>query len=80
MRRVALSPLAQNDVQTDEVTNEVRISSKENTLTIHASVDAEIQMSQVKSNFFGDMREVPCVDFIVKSAEDFTQTFSLSFS
>lgn len=72
--------LAQEDVKKDSKKNEVRIRGKKNTLTIRASKDAEIEVKRVKSNFFGDMREVPCVDFVLKSAGDFTQSFELRFS
>jgi|GEM_PF-6064284 len=72
--------LAQEDVQVDAEHNRVLIKSAGNILTLEASLKSTIQVSRAKSNFFGDMREVPCVDFIVKSAGDVRQSFSLAFS
>jgi len=72
--------VAHDDVETDPDNHQARIKGKNSTLTLTASLDCDVQTSRVKSNFFGDMREVPCIDFVVKSAEDFTQTFTLTFS
>jgi hypothetical protein len=72
--------LAQEDVRTEPEKCQVQIRSGTNPLTLRASLASEIQVTRVRSNFFGDMRQVPCVDFIVKSAGDFTQTFALAFS
>ena len=71
---------AQSGITVDETRNLLRIKGKKNTLQLQASLDCRIMLTQVKTNFFGDMRSVPCVDFTVVAAKDFKQVFTLSFS
>lgn len=71
--------VAPQDVTTDGARNRVTITGRQSTLTLQAACASRITVTRVKTNFFGDMREVPCVDFTVSAAEDFTQTFTLRF-
>jgi len=72
--------VAQPDIAADETKNQVIITGKKSTLKLQASVDSRIRITRVKSNFFGDMREVPCIDFIVASAKDVTQIFTIELN
>jgi hypothetical protein len=72
--------VAQPNLQVDEAKNRVTITGQRNTLELQATIDSRIVVAQAKTNFFGDMREVPCVDFTVSTAENFKQTFTFQFS